>query len=206
MQIWDLDKLALFIAFVIPGFISIKCYQLLFPGTERSTADQLIDAIAYSSINYAILFLPIILVENSGIKISHIYIYYAFYALVLFVAPILWVFAWKYLRTRDLFQRNAPHPTAKPWDYVFGQRKPYWLKVVLKDGTTIAGRYGPKSFASSAPADEQIYLEESWVLNEKGGFVREKNKTAGVLVLSKEIAYIEFRNDGEGNEQRQETD
>jgi hypothetical protein len=205
VQIWELDKLGLFIAFVIPGFISIKCYQLLFPGTERPTADQIIDAIAYSSINYAILFVPIILVENSGIKASHIYIYYAFYVIVLFIAPILWVVAWKYLRTHDLFQRNAPHPTAKPWDYVFAQRKQFWLKIILKDGTIIAGRYGPKSFASSAPAEEQIYLEESWIINENGGFLREKKNTAGVMVLSREIAYIEFRNDGETDAQRQET-
>jgi hypothetical protein len=101
-----------------------------------------------------------------------------------------------------VFQRNAPHPTAKPWDFVFSQRKSYWLKVVLNDGTTIAGRYGPKSFASSAPAEEQIYLEESWLLNDKGGFMREKNNTEGVIVLSKEIAYIEFRNDGESDDRR----
>ena len=80
------------------------------------------------------------------------------------------------------------------------------MKIVLKDGTTIAGRYGQNSFASSAPAEEQVYLEESWMLNEKGGFMRKKNNTAGVMVISKEIAYIEFRNDGENDEQRQETD
>jgi len=40
MEIWEIDKLVLFIAFVIPGFISIKCYQLLFPGTEKSASDQ----------------------------------------------------------------------------------------------------------------------------------------------------------------------
>ena len=28
MDIWDVDKLVLFIAFVIPGFVSIKTYQL----------------------------------------------------------------------------------------------------------------------------------------------------------------------------------
>lgn len=202
MRIWELDKLILFIAFVIPGFVSIKCYQLLFPGTERPTSDQLVDAIAYSSINYAILLIPIIFVENSSLKENYIYLYYIFYTFVLLIAPIIWVVAWKYLRTHNLFQRSAPHPTAKPWDYVFSQRKSYWLKVVLKDGTTVAGKYGAKSFASSAPADEQIYLEESWILNDNGGFLREKNNTAGVIVLSKEISYIEFRNDGENDEQR----
>lgn len=193
MDIWEIDKLVLFIAFVIPGFISIKAYQLAFPGTERATSDQLIDAIAYSSINYALLIFPIISVESGKLKDECRAVYYLFYIFVLFIAPIIWVLLWKYLRTRDFFQRNAPHPTAKPWDYVFAQRRPYWIKVTLKDGTVIAGRYADKSFASSAPAQEQIYLEETWVLNQNGGFERRKNNTAGVLILSSEISHVELR-------------
>lgn len=193
MDIWEIDKLALFLAFVIPGFISIKAYQLAFPGTERATSDQLIDAIAYSSINYALLIIPIISIESGNLRESSRFLYYLFYVVVFFVAPIVWVLAWKYLRTRDFFQRNAPHPTARPWDYVFAQRKPYWVKVTLNDGTIIAGRYADKSFASSAPAPEQIYLEETWILNKNGGFERAKNSTAGVIILSAEISYIELR-------------
>lgn len=193
MDIWETDKLALFIAFVIPGFISIKAYQLAFPGTERAISDQLIDAIAYSSINYALLIFPIISIESGNLKETYRFLYYLFYVFVLFFAPIIWVLIWKYLRTRNFFQRNAPHPTAKPWDYVFAQRKPYWVKVTLNNGAIIAGRYADKSFASSAPAPEQIYLEETWVINQNGGFVRAKNNTAGVIILSNEISHIELR-------------
>ncbi|HBZ5598803.1 TPA: hypothetical protein OOF66_002534 [Morganella morganii] len=64
----------------------------------------------------------------------------------------------------------------------------------MKDGSVIAGRYAEKSFASSAPAPEQIYLEETWILNEKGGFERAKKQTAGVIILSSEISHIELRN------------
>ncbi|WP_404409618.1 DUF6338 family protein [Pseudidiomarina marina] len=194
MDVWDIDKLALFIAFVIPGFISIKAYQLVYPGTERAISDQLIDAVAYSSINYALLIFPIIAIESGTLRDTCPALYYLFYIFVFFFAPIIWVLFWKYLRTRDFFQRNAPHPTAKPWDYVFAQRKQYWVKVTLKDGTVIAGRYANKSFASSAPAPEQIYLEQTWVLNDRGGFERAKNNTAGVLVLSSEISHVELRN------------
>jgi len=194
VDIWEVNKLVLFIAFVIPGFISIKAYQLLFPSTKISTSDQLIDAVAYSSINYALLIFPILGVEKAFLKEAHPVLYSLFYIFVLFLAPIVWVLIWRFLRTQDFFQRNAPHPTAKPWDYVFLQRKPYWVKIHLKDGTVIAGRYAEKSFASSTPAEEQIYLEETWVINDKGGFERPKNNTAGVIVLSSEISYLELRN------------
>ncbi len=66
--------------------------------------------------------------------------------------------------------------------------------ITLKDGSIIAGRYAEKSFASSAPASEQIYLEETWVLNDNGGFERAKNNTAGVIILSDEISHVELRN------------
>lgn len=193
MDIWEVDKLILFIAFVIPGFISIKAYQLLCPGNERSTSDQLVDAIAYSSINYALLIFPIITIESGDLREAHLFLYYMFYVLVLFVAPIIWVLIWRYLRTRNFFLRNAPHPTGKPWDYLFSQRKEYWIKVILKDGTVIGGLYSLKSNASSAPAPEQIYLEETWLLNENGAFIRKKNDTEGVIILSSEISHLELR-------------
>ena len=193
MDIWEIDKFILFFAFAIPGFISIKTYELLFPGISRASSEQLIDAIAYSSINYALLALPIIGVEKSSIRESCAWLYYSFYIFVLFIAPIVWVLIWKYLRTREFFQKNAPHPTGKPWDFVFSQRKPYWVKVVLKNGTIIGGRYAENSFSSSAPYDEQIYLEETWVINDKGGFERKINDTAGVIILSSEISHIELR-------------
>lgn len=193
MDIWEIDKLILFIAFVIPGFISIKAYQLLCPGSERNTSDQLIDAIAYSSINYALLFSPIITIESGSLKNAHPSLYYMFYVFVLFVAPIIWVFIWRHLRTKEFFLRNAPHPTKKPWDYLFAQRKPYWVEVFLKNGNVIAGLYANNSSASSAPAPEQIYLEETWVLDVDGKFERAIADTAGVIILTSEISHIEFR-------------
>ncbi len=195
-DIWEIDKLILFIAFVIPGFISIKCYELVFPGNEIKSSDRLIDAICYSSINYGLLAFPIMYFENSGIKSHCPLLNYAFYIFVLFIGPIIWVLIWKHIRTRDFFQKNAPHPTQKPWDYVFSQRKPYWIKVTLKNGDIIAGWYGNNSFASSSPAQEQIYLEQTWKLNNNGGFERPTNNTAGVIILSSEISHIELRNDG----------
>ena len=192
MKIWELDQLYLFIMFVVPGFVSLKTYELLFPSQYKDSSKQIVDAIAYSCLNYAFLFYWILKVEKSGIAKIHENLYFFFYFFVLFIFPVILVFIWKWLRTTNFVQKNAPHPTEKPWDYVFSQRKKYWVKVVLNDATVIGGLYSSKSFASSSPAPEQIYLEETWIVNESGGLEREKNRTAGVIILSSEIAYIEF--------------
>lgn len=192
MDIWDANKLLLFIAFVIPGFVSLKTYELLFPGAQKESDKLLVDAVAYSSINYALLLWPIYSVETHQIRQSHPTAYVLFYVFVLLIAPIAWACVLKKLRTTEVFQRSMPHPTAKPWDFFFAQRKPYWTIVTLKDGKTIAGRYDSASFASSAPAPEQLYLEENWEVNDDGGFERPRTATAGILILSSEIVTIEF--------------
>ena len=192
MSIWEQDKLLLFIAFVIPGFVSLKAYELFFPSQRTESAKQIVEAVTYSCINYALLFWLIAFVERSSIKASSSFLYFLFYVFVLFVAPIIWVWLWKKIRTSESFQNNAPHPIQKPWDYVFGKRIPYWVIVTLKDGTKIAGSYDSNSFSSNAPAEEQLYLEEAWVLNEDGGFERPRESTEGIIILSSEMVSIEL--------------
>ena len=193
MDILEVDKLVLFIAFVIPGFISIKAYQLFSPMVEHPASEQLIDAIAYSCINYALFILPIWLVETIKLKEISFILYYLFYLIVLLVAPIGLAMLWRFLRTKDFLLSNILHPDKRSWDYLFSQRKFYWAKVILKNGNIIGGLYAERSNASSFPEAEQIYLQETWVIGEDGEFLRKKERTAGVIILSDEISHIELR-------------
>lgn len=192
MDIWEVDKLVLFIAFVVPGFISLKTYALLQPTQVRDTSQQLVDAVAYSSINYALLIGPIYAVELLGLRDTHPILYVFFYVAVLLLAPICWAVGFLWLRKTRLLQRSVVHPTGKPWDFVFEQRLCYWVVATLNDGRRIGGYYGPESFASNNPEPEQIYLQESWVLNDAGGFERVRVNTAGIIILGKEIATLEL--------------
>ncbi|APC14520.1 hypothetical protein BLL42_01760 [Pseudomonas frederiksbergensis] len=192
MDIWNVDKLVFFIAFVVPGFISLKTYALLQPTQIKDTSQQLVDAVAYSSINYALLMGPIYAIEHIDLRSTHPTLYVLFYVVVLLLAPIGWAWAFLWLRKTQLLQRSIAHPTGKPWDFVFSQRTPYWVIVTLNDGRLVAGLYDSKSFASSSPAPEQIYLQETWVLNDNGGFERSRTDSAGIIILAKEIATLEL--------------
>lgn len=202
MDIWDENKLILFIAFVVPGFISLKAYELVCPRVVKDSSQQLIDAVAYSCINYAILLWPIYAIEANQIRASHPGSYIAFYVFVFLGAPVLWAFLFRWMRSSQLLQKALPHPTAKPWDYFFGQRNRYWVIVSLKDGQKIGGRYDSRSFASSAPCAEQLYLEQCWVVNDDGGLERQRTETAGILILAADIVTVEFFNikEGEAND------
>jgi len=43
MDIWQIDKLVLFLVFFIPGFISIRVYDSLVPSERRDLSKSLFD-------------------------------------------------------------------------------------------------------------------------------------------------------------------
>ncbi len=194
LNIWTPEAIQLFILFVVPGFISIKAYELLFPSQQPDSSKQLIDAVSFGSLNFAFLYIPIGLIESSTIKTTCPLSYYFFYIFILFLAPLIWVYIFKKIRLSKWFQSKAPHPIQKPWDFVFAQRKSYYVIVTLKNDKKIGGVFASNSFASSTPATEQIYLEKAWELNENERFKKEYTDTAGVIILSSEIVTVEFFN------------
>ncbi|MCR1231192.1 DUF6338 family protein [Klebsiella quasipneumoniae] len=191
MDIWDKSKLLLFIVFVIPGFLSMKIYSILHPNSEIDMSKAIVEVVSYSCINYAIWFYPIYFIESNNYFSSPV-TYCFFYLVVLFVSPIALSFFLVWMRTWKWLGRFLPHPTGRAWDYFFSLRKPAWVIITLKDGKKIGGKFSQKSFASSAPNPEQLYLEENWVINDDGGLERPRNETFGVLILSRDIESIEF--------------
>ncbi|NLC60990.1 MAG: hypothetical protein GX761_06875 [Gammaproteobacteria bacterium] len=194
MDIWALDKLVLLIFFVIPGFITLKAYGLLAATGHRESSQQVIDAVAYSCINYAILAFPISTLEASNLRVSAPYWYFGLWALFLLVMPVALAFAFWKLRSAEFFQKILPHPVGRPWDFFFAQRRQLWAVVTLKDGRKVGGLFGSKSFASSHPYAPELYLEDTWLVNAEDGLERIRSDTAGILIAGSDISTIEFFN------------
>lgn len=194
MEIFESSKLFLFIVFAIPGFISIKTYSLLCPNQDKDSTKQIIDAITYSCLNYALLgpFIYMMLFSNKWEFICSFFTF-LFYSFVMIIFPAFLAWFWLRLRNMKFFQKNAPHPIPRPWDFVFSDtNKWYYVIVTLSDGSKIAGQYCGNSFTSSYPEEPELYLEKTWVLNEDGGFERVRECSEGILILSKDIQSIEF--------------
>lgn len=208
MDIWAVDKLVLFITFVIPGFITMKVYGLFAATGHRDSSQQVIDAVAYSCINYAILAFPIFALESSNAKEAVPYWYFGAWAAFLLVVPVMLAYAFWKLRSTELFQKTLPHPVGKPWDYFFAQRKQLWAVVTLKGGRKVGGLFGSKSFASSHPYSPELYLEDAWLVNEEDGLERIRTATAGILIAGSEISTVEFFNPNwsDENERTQATE
>lgn len=192
MDIWQIDKMVLFLILFIPGFISLKIYDLLVSSERRNYSQSLFEVISYSAINFAALSWLIIFIHSDNFYTKYIEVYFLSIFVILFIAPILWPFLILKLLSWKLVAKLIVHPVRKPWDYVFSKKEPYWMIIHLKDGRKIGGKFDDKSFASSNPSEEQIYLEEVWKLEGDGTFSEMVERTKGIIILSDEILSVEL--------------
>jgi hypothetical protein len=192
MDIWSSDKLVLFLIFFIPGFISIKIYDLIIPGERRDFSKSILEAVGYSSLNFALLSWLIFLINTGNFRHDYQVMYYTLLVIIMFILPILWpIFIIKILSCKSI-RKYVLHPTPSPWDYIFGKRESFWIIVHLKNGHKIGGIYSTKSFASSYPEEGQIYLEQVWKLDDNGAFHKPIDRSRGIVILKDEIIAVEF--------------
>jgi hypothetical protein len=123
MDIWNVDKLTLFLIFFLPGFISMKVYGLMVPGEPRDFSKSVLEAISYSTLNFAVLFWLIIFIHTGDFYHRHLIWYSLSVAIIMVVVPACWPFVYLRLSTWPFIARHFVHPIRKPWDYVFGKRE-----------------------------------------------------------------------------------
>lgn len=192
MDIWQIDRLILFLLFFIPGFISIKAYNLIYPSERNNISIFLLEAIGYSSLNFAALFWLVIIIHSGNFYNNYKIWYFIFLFLILFIIPLLWPVLFTMISGWGIVKKYIVSPIQKPWDYVFRKKEVFWIIIHLKDGRKIGGRYGRNSYSSSHPSKEQIYLEEVWKLDENANFLEPIKRSKGIIVLGEEILSIEF--------------
>ena len=181
MPAWTQDELLLFLLFFVPGFISIKVYDLRVPAERRNFQSTLAEAIGYSAVNFAIL-LPLVVAVAYGYGVlDRLWWQLVTSYVVLLIAPVSWPLLFVRI-IRPRFSKVFVNPIPKPWDVVFRQRGESWIIVHLIGGRRVGGRFARGSEASSYPAEEQLYIKEVWRLDENGRFVERVDRRGGIIV------------------------
>ena len=194
------DRLGLFALFILPGVISLKVYALLVPSERATTSEHLVDALAYGLLNLGIWAVPIFWVVLPRQSSAPVLFWVAMVAIVV-VSPALlgWV-AYRVRSSRRLRGR-VRHPTPTAWDDYFGRGEPCWMLCRIKTGKSVAGYFGPESFASSFPHRRDVYLQEAWLVDDFGRFKAPVVGSAGVMISMDDCELIEFfKVDGRTNE------
>jgi len=190
-EILHLSNLYLLLVFFLPGFISLKVYDLLVPNEKRNFSHDFLEAVSYSILNLGLL--VFLLAPAIHFKwYENIWIFCILAFLTLLVFPSIWPILFHWLSSKKIFSRWFVSPIKRPWDWVFARLEPTWVIIHLHDGRKIGGIWDKKSYASSFPIKEQIYLEKVWRLDENGGFESPIEGSKGIIILGQDISSIEF--------------
>jgi hypothetical protein len=197
------EALALFLFFVVPGFVMIRTYDLIVPTERRNFGESFVDLFAYSFLILAVWFLPFFaLVDNR--ESIHPVVYYSLFAVVLvlvfFVSPIALAVGYYRLRTSDWLSRQTrklvkgeiPSPSPTPWDFFFQEDRAVLVRFHLHSGERFGGLYAKGANASSFPQAQQIYVKTLYRLEEDGGFAEEVEDSLGAIINKEDCKMIEF--------------
>lgn len=192
MDIWEPEKIILFLAFFMPGFISIKVYELIVATKRHDFSNSVLEAIGYSVLNFTVLSWLIILISSPDFNKNRPILYFICIIIIFFIFPTIWPLLFIKASKSKIFKKYILSPVNMPWDDVFSKREAYWVIIHMKDGRKIGGKYGTLSRASAFPNQRQIYLETLWEIDDNNAFIKKIERNKGAIFFEDEISIIEF--------------
>lgn len=148
----------IFLAFIIPGFLSMRVYGLLLPGEEPSLKENLLEAVAFGIVNFVIMYWSISFLIDPELASRSWLVNYALVVLTFFVAPLVWPVLLKLILGQLAKWDIVLYGYRNAWDDFFLRREPCWIIVHLKDGRRIGGWFGASSYAGLYPSSGHISL------------------------------------------------
>lgn len=180
---------------VIPGYLARMVFGAVVTIPQKDHKQILLDSVAWSVFMAPLLVLGLYVEARlmTGSDVA-LFIVVAAWTVVSFSSLAGLVVGRVCKQRPAVVQRMGLRPLVpKAWDERLGRGEPLLVLATLTDGSRLGGLWGGNSFASSYPADEDIYVEQAWELEpESGRFIRPAQRTAGFWVSAKSIRYLEF--------------
>jgi hypothetical protein len=82
-------------------------------------------------------------------------------------------------------------PAPRAWDHFFSERPNTYLRVRVRSGTWIAGRFAAASYAGGFPNDTDLYLEEAWEIDQESGELGDRGLGFPVYVPADTIEWLD---------------
>jgi len=177
---------------ISPGLIILSVRAQFITGRRPPYSEALLYYFVVSVIYYAVT-VPFIDLTRGGGDASRTIGWIAIVAIfpaivgVILGANIQKEWLWRFMRWSGL---NTVHAVPTAWDWKLGNSGEAWVLVTFKDESKCAGFWGEQSFASSDPAERDIYLQWLYDIDESNQW-RSRGDT-GVWIASNEVKTIEF--------------
>jgi hypothetical protein len=180
----------LFVALVLPGFVSMRVYAMIHPVDHTPLKDSLLEAIALGILNAAVLWWAIALLLTS----TNFWTQYVLILLIFVIAPAIWPFAIDFAM-KMASRTGLILPRAKTaWDNYFLRRERCWIIAHLKDGRRIGGYFGDQSYATLHPQSGHLYIEQLWEIDQDTGeFGDAVLASRGLLLRPEDYHFVELK-------------
>lgn len=183
---------------VLPGLVAMLVYDELVPSERRDWSKDTVAAIVFGSVNYVLLkpafqWLATQQLDVSwkglGIFVVNVFVHLGF--------PVVSAFGMfrvkKWLAERGCIM---VHPTPTAWDHAFsGRSKECWVRVRLRDGNWVGGRWAAGAFAGTSVNCRDLHLVMAQSLQEDGSFGDDPGFPRELLLGEEEIGIVEFLED-----------
>jgi hypothetical protein len=185
--------------FLIPGLNVTWMMERLAGRTTLGPTERLLRAVALSVFIYALASPWLLRLGRRLLSRDPIWPWepIAGFSVLLFLAPPLIGLAWVNMRRSHRLRRFMarltdidPSPTS--WDFVFSQGRPFLVKAKLRDGERVGGLFGLASNASFYPEAQDLYLEEAWELDHRGGLLGPIDGSEGLLIPHGSVEVLEL--------------
>jgi len=179
-----------FLALLFPGFIALTFYDSRVPSERRKWNEMGVTLVSYSLLIdvFAATYLQCFPLTSSSAKWQII----CFGLIFNLIVPA--VLGWIVVDIREWLAGEGRVLSAIPkaWDEFFKRigNKPYGLVVTLKDGQKVGGFWAEKPFASSYPADEDLFIPVPVHIDRDGNFLERIEGAKGLLIARGDILMI----------------
>jgi Family of unknown function (DUF6338) len=193
----SVESVYLVLAFVVPGMIITLVRAQFFTSRMRSLSESIVSYLALTILYYG-LAAPVVeyvlsIREPGRQKI------FAWVGLIILLPAAVGLLL-GILGQNDVFRRllqfcriNPVHATPAAWDYAFARLLgDHFVMVTLSDGSTVGGIYGSRSFASSDPAERDLFLQEIYDVD--GDSWKKRSEQQAILIPAKEIKHVQIWN------------
>jgi hypothetical protein len=200
MTFSSLDAVLLTVAFLVPGFVW-ECTLQIFLRRRDDRGDRAwIRFLTLSALNYGLWSWLIYLLLIRFEVLGRPWVAALAWFCILFISPAVLGGITGLLSQRAIARRllagfgvRTVHAVPTAWDYVFSHSPPtgFWTLVTLVDGSTVAGIFTDRSFASSDPMERDLFLERVDRVEDDGTW-QPVPMNRGVWIHGKALRAIEF--------------
>lgn len=192
------ENIFLILTLVVPGYLIAQVRAQFLTGRSHTIGEQIICFVALGALNY-IIFWKLISYLTSPDSIDLSYTIRALlWATIIFIVPAVVGAVSGLLSQKDFFYTvlcrlglSPSHPMPSAWDYYFLKKKDCFVLVSLKNGETVAGYFGLSSFASSCPDERDIYLQQTYRIDDQNQWHMDAPGKS-ILIAASDISSIQF--------------